>query len=91
MGLAKSFLISRVYLYTCVFIYAGGSLVLGWSLAAPIREREVKQLTYLIKSLLRSVYRISFFARSWSLEYTHFTLLGVGGSSVQSNSKYVQK
>ena len=65
MGLTKSFLISRVYLYTCVFIYVGGRLVPGWSLAAPFREREAIQLTDFIKILLKSMYRTSFFARSW--------------------------
>ena len=77
----------------CVFIHVVGRLVPAWSLAAPIREREVKQLTDLIKILFESVYRTSFFARSWIYEFYPIRGGWVGGSSVQPNiykNKYKQ-
>ena len=50
VGMTKSFLISHVHLHTCVFIYVGGRLVCGWSLAAPIRERALSKTNGLTDS-----------------------------------------
>ena len=61
VGLAKTFLTYQVYLCSCIYFWASRPLVPGWSLAVPIREREVKKPADLMKILFKSVYSTLFF------------------------------